>query len=58
MKGGAMFFGWHQVPETGHDNKKTLLARRRVTETKSDLLAKRIILFQEDAIGAIQPHQQ
>ena len=53
-----MLSGQHQVLETEHDNKKTLLEPRWFTEAKWDLLVKLVILLQQDADKAKQPHQQ
>ena len=51
-------FGLHQVLESEHNNKKIALVAHGFTLTKSDLLAKLVILPQQDAIIAKQPHQQ
>ena len=37
--------------EAGHNNKKGILARRRLTETKGDVRDKLVVLLQQDAIG-------
>ena len=51
-------FGPDQVLETDHNNKRQVLAPRRFTETKWNILEKLVISPQQNAIGAKQGHQQ